>query len=37
MTNMYSKTGKKRSTSRVTTVMEVDEQTIDDRFGDAPS
>jgi hypothetical protein len=36
ITKMYKKLGKQRSTSRVQTVLEVEEQTIDDRFGDVP-
>jgi hypothetical protein len=34
ITTMYRKKGKHRSTSRGKIVMEVEEQTIDDRFGD---
>jgi hypothetical protein len=33
---MYNKLGKKRSTSREQTVMEVEKQMIDDRYGDEP-
>jgi hypothetical protein len=33
---MYRKKGKHRSTSRDKIVMEVEEQIIDDRFGDVP-
>ena len=36
ISKMYMKMGKKRSTSRAKTVMEVELQTIDDRFGDVP-
>jgi hypothetical protein len=36
ITKMYAKLGKKRSTSRIKEVLEVEEQTIDDRFGDVP-
>jgi hypothetical protein len=34
MTKMHKNLGKQRSTSREKTVLEVEEQTIDDRFGD---
>jgi hypothetical protein len=33
---MYKKLGKHRSTSREKTVLDVEEQTIEDRFGDEP-
>ena len=33
---MYMKLGKKRSTSRAKTILEVEIQTIDDQFGDKP-
>jgi hypothetical protein len=33
---MYKKLGEKRSTSRDKTVLDVEEQMIDDRFGDVP-
>ena len=33
---LYNKLGKKRSTSREQTVLEVETQQIDDRFGDEP-
>jgi hypothetical protein len=36
ISQMYTKLGKKRSTSRYKTVLDVEEQTIDDRFGDVP-
>jgi hypothetical protein len=37
ITKMYTKLGKSRSTSRDTTVMEVEKQIIADRFGDVPA
>ena len=36
MTNFFTALGKRRSTSRVHPVLVVEEQNIDDRFGDAP-
>jgi len=36
ITKLYTKLGKKRSTSRTKTILEVELQTIDDRFGDEP-
>ena len=36
ITKMYNKLGKKRSTSREQTVMDVEKQMIDDRYGDEP-
>jgi hypothetical protein len=36
ITKLYTKLGKKRSTSRTKEVLEVEEQTIEDRFGDVP-
>jgi hypothetical protein len=36
ISTMYTKLGKKRSTSRAKTILEVEIQTIDDRFGDEP-
>jgi hypothetical protein len=36
ITKLYTKLGKKRSTSRTKTILEVEIQTIDDRFGDEP-
>ena len=36
ISKLYSKLGKKISTSREQTVMDVEKQMIDDRFGDAP-
>jgi hypothetical protein len=36
ISQMYKKLGEKRSTSRDKTVLDVEEQTIDDRFGDVP-
>jgi hypothetical protein len=36
ISKMYTKLGKKRSTSRAKTILEVEIQTIDDRFGDKP-
>ena len=33
---MYTKLGEKRSTSRAKTILEIEIQTIDDRFGDEP-
>ena len=37
MMNMFKTTGKKRSTSRLQMIQEVEEQLIEDRYGDAPS
>jgi hypothetical protein len=37
ITKIYAKLGKKRSTSRTKEVLEVEEQTIEDRFGDVPA
>ena len=37
ITKLYTKLGKKRSTSRTKEVLEVEEQTIEDRFGDVPA
>ncbi|MGK3755954.1 MAG: hypothetical protein ACI8RD_008264, partial [Bacillariaceae sp.] len=34
ITKIYAKLGKKRSTSRIKEVLEVEEQTIENRFGD---
>jgi hypothetical protein len=34
---MYTKLGKQRSTSREKTVLEVEEQIIEDRFGNVPA
>jgi hypothetical protein len=36
ITQMYEKLGKQRSTSRVKEILEVEEQVIEDRFGDVP-
>jgi hypothetical protein len=36
LTKMYTKLGKKRSNSRNKEVPEVEEQIIDDRYGDVP-
>ena len=36
ISKMYMKLGKKRSTSRAKTILEVEIQTIDDQFGDKP-
>ena len=36
ISKLYNKLGKKRSTSREQTVLEVETQKIDDRFGDEP-
>ena len=36
ISKLYMKMGKKRSTSRTKTVLEVEIQEIDDRFGDVP-
>jgi phage terminase large subunit GpA-like protein len=36
ITKSYTKLGKKRSTSREKTILEVELQTIYDRFGDEP-
>ena len=36
MSALYEKLGKKGSTSRATTVLDVETQTIADRFGDEP-
>jgi len=36
ISKMYKKLGKTRSTSRTKTILEVEIQTIDDRFGDEP-
>ena len=36
VSKLYNKLGKKRSTSRETTAVEIETQTIDDRFGDEP-
>ena len=36
ISKLYMKVGKKRSTSRAKTVLEVKMQEIDDRFGDEP-
>jgi hypothetical protein len=37
LTKMFSSLGKKRSTSRVQPVLDVEDQCIDDRFGDVPT
>ena len=37
LTEMFISLGKKRSTSRVHPVMEVENQCIDDRYGDVPT
>jgi hypothetical protein len=37
LTKMFKTMGKKRSTSRVQPVLEVQHQSIDDRFGDMPT
>ena len=37
ITKLYAKLGKKRSTSRIKEVLEVEEQIIEDRFGDVPA
>jgi hypothetical protein len=37
ITEMYETRGKTKSTSRDTQIMEVEEQIIDDRFGDKPA
>jgi hypothetical protein len=37
ITKLYVKLGKKRSTSRVKEALEVEEQIIEDRFGDVPA
>jgi hypothetical protein len=37
ITNMLASLGKRRSTSRVQPVMDVEDQSIDDRFGDVPT
>jgi hypothetical protein len=36
ITHMYTKLGKRRSTGRTKETLEVEIQTIDDRFGDEP-
>jgi hypothetical protein len=36
ISKMYTKLGKKRSTSQAKTILDVELQTIDDRFGDEP-
>jgi hypothetical protein len=36
ISRMYTKLGEKRSTSRTKTILEVEIQTIDNRFGDEP-
>ena len=36
ISKLYTKLGKKRSTSRAKTILEVEIQEIDDRFGDVP-
>ena len=36
ISTLYTKLGKKRSTSREQTALEVGKQIIDDRFGDEP-
>jgi hypothetical protein len=36
ISQMYENLGKNRSTSRGTTILEVEEQVIEDRFGDVP-
>ena len=36
ISKLYNKLGKKRSTSREQTVLEVGTQMIDDRYGDEP-
>ena len=36
ISKMYTKLGKKRSTSRAKTETEIEKQKIDDRFGDEP-
>jgi len=36
ISEMYTNLGKRRSTSREKSVMDIEEQTIDDRFGDVP-
>ena len=36
ISKLYIKLGKKRSTSRAKTILEVEIQEIDDRFGDVP-
>ena len=36
ISKLYTKLGKKRSTSRTKTILEVEIQEIDDRFGDVP-
>jgi hypothetical protein len=37
LTKMFASLGKRRSTSRVQPAMDVEDQTIDDRFGDFPT
>jgi hypothetical protein len=37
LTRIFKPLGKKRSTSRVKPVMDVEDQCIDDRFGDTPT
>jgi hypothetical protein len=37
LTNMFISLGKRRSTSREQPVLEVEDQCIDDRFGDVPT
>jgi len=37
MTSMFTNIGRRRSTSRIAPVREIDEQIIEDRYGDAPS
>ena len=36
ISKLYTKLGKKQSTSREQTVLEVETQMIDDRYGDTP-
>jgi hypothetical protein len=36
ISQMYTKLGKHRSTSREKAILEVEEQVIEDRFGDVP-
>jgi hypothetical protein len=36
ITTMYTNLGEKRSISRDRTVLDIEKQTIDDRFGDVP-
>ena len=37
LTRMFTTLGKKRSTSRVHSVLDVEDQSIDDRYGDVPT